>query len=169
MRKINILIVDDTVLIRRMLSDALTNEPSFAIQATAENGKVALAKIAEQVPDCVILDVEMPEMNGLQTLIEIRKQHPRLPVIMFSTLTGPGAAITIEALMEGASDCVPKPQMVGGPAGAKAYILQELGSRIKAMCTPSQSIPTPVPLPAPPAAQGPAWIHGDEEQQRRVA
>ena len=83
--------------------------PNIEVIGEAPNGKVALQKIAQLTPDLVTLDVEMPEMNGLQTLKAIRKTHPRLPVIMFSAVTERGAADTLEALHFGASDYVTKP------------------------------------------------------------
>ena len=98
MRKIRVLIVDDAVVVRRLVSDVLSSQPALMVIGTAANGRIALAKIPQVNPDVVTLDVEMPEMDGLQTLAAIRKTHPNLPVIMFSTLTKHGAVATLDAL-----------------------------------------------------------------------
>ncbi len=98
MRKIRVLIVDDSVVIRRMLTDILSADPEIEVAGTAPNGKIALAKLPQINPDLVTLDIEMPELDGLNTLPELRKAYPKLPVIMFSTLTERGASATLEAL-----------------------------------------------------------------------
>ena len=80
MKKAKVLVVDDAMLIRRLVTDVIAAEPSIEVVGDAANGRIALQKIAQLAPDLVTLDVEMPEMNGLQTLKEIRKTYPRLPV-----------------------------------------------------------------------------------------
>ncbi|HAC89903.1 MAG TPA: chemotaxis response regulator protein-glutamate methylesterase, partial [Planctomycetaceae bacterium] len=102
MDKIRVLIVDDSAIIRRLLTDALAADPMIEVVGIAANGKIALAKIAQLKPDLVTLDIEMPEMDGLETLSEIRKVNKSLPVIMFSTLTERGATATLDALTRGA-------------------------------------------------------------------
>ena len=87
MQKIRVLVVDDSVVIRRAVSDELSADLGIEVAGTAANGKLALAKLTHVSPDLVILDVEMPELDGLETLREIRKTHPKLPVIMFSACT----------------------------------------------------------------------------------
>ncbi len=101
MRKIRVLVVDDAVVVRRLVTDVLAADPDIEVVGTAANGRLALAKLAQLKPDLITLDIEMPEMDGLETLVELRKSHPRLPVIMFSTLTERGAAATLEALARG--------------------------------------------------------------------
>ena len=96
-KKIRVLIVDDAVVIRRMVTDVLASDPEIDVVGTAANGRIALQKITQVSPDIMTLDVEMPEMDGLATLKELRTTHPRLPVIMFSTLTERGASTTIDA------------------------------------------------------------------------
>src|SRR6266478_372903 len=81
MRPARILIVDDSAVIRRVLSDLLASDPEIVVAGTAGNGSQALARIPEISPDLVTLDIEMPGMNGLETLAEIRRLHPKLPVI----------------------------------------------------------------------------------------
>jgi len=109
MAPIRILIVDDSVVIRRLLSDTLSGDPALEVVATASDGRIALTKISQLKPDLITLDIEMPVMDGLEALREIRKLYPRLPVIMFSTLTERGAAATLDALSLGASDYATKP------------------------------------------------------------
>ncbi|MBY0495171.1 MAG: chemotaxis response regulator protein-glutamate methylesterase [Cyanobacteria bacterium] len=134
MKKAKVLVVDDAMLIRRMVTDVLAADPAIEIVGEAPNGKVALQKISQLNPDLVTLDVEMPEMNGLQTLKAIRKTHPRLPVIMFSAVTERGAADTLEALHYGASDYVTKPAGMAGKELAQARIREDLVPKIKSLC-----------------------------------
>ena len=111
MRKIRVLVVDDSTVIRRLLSDALNSDSGLEVAGTAANGRIALAKIPQVNPDVVTLDMEMPEMDGIATLIEVRKTYPRLPVIMFSTLTQRGAESTFDALAKGATTTSPSRPM----------------------------------------------------------
>jgi two-component system chemotaxis response regulator CheB len=98
MKPVRILVVDDSVVIRKLLSDTLSKEATFEVVGTAGDGHIALAKISQLHPELITLDIEMPVMNGLETLAEIRKSDHKIPVIMFSTLTERGAAATLEAL-----------------------------------------------------------------------
>src|SRR5271168_3050245 len=113
MPPIRILVVDDSTVIRKILSDVLASDPAIVVAGTASDGHIALAKIAQLNPDLITLDVEMPNMNGLETIGEIRKLRPKLPIIMFSTLTERGASTTLDALALGASDYVTKPTNTG--------------------------------------------------------
>ncbi len=135
MPKIHILVVDDSVVIRRLVSDVLSGDPALEVVSAAANGRIALAKIPQVNPDLITLDVEMPEMDGLETLREIRKVYPRLPVIMFSTVTERGAGITLDALALGASDYVTKPANVGSVSAGMQRIRDELIPKIKALCS----------------------------------
>jgi two-component system, chemotaxis family, protein-glutamate methylesterase/glutaminase len=131
--QISVLVVDDSVVIRRLVTDALQAEPDIRVVGTAPNGKVALAKIQQLAPDIVTLDIEMPEMDGLTTIREIRKTHAKLPVIMFSTLSVAGGAATLEALASGASDYVTKPANVGSVRESMASVKDQLIPRIRAL------------------------------------
>lgn len=124
-----------------MVTDVLVADPWIEVVGEAANGRIALQKIAQLNPDLVTLDVEMPEMNGLQTLKEIRKAHPRLPVIMFSAVTERGASDTLEALHYGASDYVTKPTSAAGREGAQQRIREDLLPKIKSLCRLSGSSP----------------------------
>lgn len=134
MPKIRVLIVDDSVVIRRMISEIISRDPMLELAGVAPHGRIALQKIPQLNPDIVTLDVEMPEMDGITTLREIRKIYPKLPVIMFSTLTERGATTTVEALAAGASDYVAKPANVGSVSMGLERLQNELLPKIKALC-----------------------------------
>ncbi|MBU0908184.1 MAG: chemotaxis response regulator protein-glutamate methylesterase, partial [Proteobacteria bacterium] len=108
-RKIRVLVVDDTVLYRRVLSDILAKIPDVEVIGTANNGKIALAKIVQLKPDLLTLDFEMPEMDGLATLRELQRLKLDVAVVMVSAHTCEGAAVTIKALEGGAFDFIAKP------------------------------------------------------------
>jgi two-component system, chemotaxis family, protein-glutamate methylesterase/glutaminase len=144
MAPIRILVVDDSVVIRRLLSDTLSGDRALEVVGTASDGRIALAKIPLLKPDLLTLDIEMPVMNGLETLAAVRKLYPKLPVIMFSTLTEHGAAATLDALALGASDYAAKPSNTGSPAVAIERIRIELIPKIKALCGVSAKL---LPLP----------------------
>jgi two-component system chemotaxis response regulator CheB len=109
MDKIRVLIVDDASVVRRMVTAALNQDPALEVVGTAADGQIALGRLVDLRPDVVLLDLEMPVMDGLQTLVALRKTHPRLPVIMFSRHTQRGVEATVHALTLGADDYVPKP------------------------------------------------------------
>jgi|ERR1043165_4269985 two-component system chemotaxis response regulator CheB len=135
MTKIRILVVDDAVVFRRLVSEELNKDPALEVVGTAANGKIALQKLTQVNPDVVILDLEMPEMDGLATLKELRKTYPRLPVIMFSSFTERGAVETLDALALGASDYFTKPTTVGGLDASLEVIREQLIPEIKALHT----------------------------------
>ena len=130
--KVRVLVVDDSVVVRRLVSDALASDPDIEVVATAANGRLALQRLEQTRCDLVTLDVEMPELDGLQTLVQLRKKHPKLPVIMFSTQTSRATAATIDALSLGANDYVTKPE--GGLAEVRERIQTDLIPKIKALC-----------------------------------
>ncbi len=108
MKKVKVLITDDSIFMRKLLSDLLEKHPLIEVVATAKNGLDALEKIHEHSPDVVTLDVEMPQMNGLQALERIMQSHP-VPTIMLSSTTSEGSLNTIIAMEKGAVDFVAKP------------------------------------------------------------
>jgi two-component system chemotaxis response regulator CheB len=132
-RKIRVLVVDDSAVVRRLLSEVIAEDPALEVAGTAPNGKVALSIFDACHPDAITLDIEMPEMDGIQALVEIRKKNARIPVIMFSSLTERGAAATFEALSHGANDYVTKPANTSGLAESRQRIRDDLNSRIKAL------------------------------------
>lgn len=130
MPAVRVLVVDDSVVVRKLLSEALTSVPELELAGTASNGAIALAKIPQLNPDVITLDIEMPGLNGIETLKEIRRLYPGLPVIMFSTLTEQGAAVTLEALSLGASDYMTKPTNSPSLASAMGQIRRELTEKV---------------------------------------
>jgi two-component system, chemotaxis family, protein-glutamate methylesterase/glutaminase len=156
---IRVLVADDSVVVRRLVTNVLSSSPGIEVVGSAPNGRIALAKIDQLDPDLVTLDVEMPDMDGIETLIAIRERRPHLPVIMFSTLTERGAVVTLEALMRGANDYVTKPANVGSVNEAMERVRSELVPRVHSLCgfvdtaTPTQ--PTR-PSVAPPRRVPPA-------------
>ncbi len=150
MPKIRVFLIDDAVVIRRLVGDVLNADPAIEVVGTAANGRIGLAKIPQVNPDLVTLDMEMPEMDGLETLKALRKTYPKLPVIMFSTLTARGAAATFDALALGANDYVTKPANVGSVAAAIERVREELVPKIKAFC-PHLAVQPPAPVAVSPA------------------
>lgn len=109
-KKLRVLVVDDTIVYRKAVSDIITEIPGAELVGVAQNGKIALAKIRTLKPDVLTLDIEMPGMNGLEVLAELRQQKSNVGAIMLSTLTTEGGSMTINALELGAFDFILKPQ-----------------------------------------------------------
>jgi two-component system chemotaxis response regulator CheB len=129
--RIRVMVVDDSVVIRRLVTMALENDPTIEVAGTASNGAIGLQRIPQFNPDVVTLDIEMPDMDGLEMLRRIRREYPRLRVIMFSTLTERGAAKTLEALTLGADDYVTKVSNEGSLDRSMASLREEMIPKIK--------------------------------------
>jgi two-component system chemotaxis response regulator CheB len=129
--RIRVLVVDDSVVIRRLVTHALEEDPLIEVVGAAANGLIALQRIPQFNPDVLTLDIEMPEMDGLETLRHVRREYPQVRVIMFSTLTNRGAAITLEALTLGADDYVTKASNEVSLDRSMARLREELIPRIK--------------------------------------
>jgi len=108
--KIKVLIVDDSAVVRQTLSQIISADPELEVQGTASDPFFAAKKIAEEVPDVITLDVEMPRMDGLTFLKKIMFQHP-IPVVIISSLTDAGTQTGLKALEYGAVEIITKPQM----------------------------------------------------------
>jgi two-component system chemotaxis response regulator CheB len=109
MKKVRVLVVDDSAVMRKLIPDMLDADPSIEVVGTAMDGTFCLKKIEELKPNVVTLDLQMPGMNGIDTLKEIMRWHP-VPVIVVSSHSTEGASITLKALGLGAVDFVTKPQ-----------------------------------------------------------
>jgi len=119
--KIKVLVVDDSLFMRKLISDMLTEEPSITVVGTAQNGLETLKKIADLHPDVVTLDLQMPVMDGQTTLKNIMKENPT-PVVMVSAFTKREADVTLECLRNGAVDFVEKPS---GPVSMDINVVRD--------------------------------------------
>jgi len=127
---LRILVVDDTVFYRKTVSDILTEIPDVEVVGTANNGKIAMMKIVSLKPDLLTLDIEMPEMNGLDVLRAIRSESPEVGAIVLSTLSHKGGDLTIKALELGAFDYITKPE-TGSIEESKKTIKKNLALLLK--------------------------------------
>src|SRR5262249_43144678 len=164
MNKIRVFLVDDSSVVRRLVASALDRDKDLEVVGTAADGQMALTRLNELRPDVVLLDLEMPVMDGLQALAALRKVHARLPVIMFSRFTQRGVEATVHALTLGADDYVPKP---GDGLEVSACIEELLIPKIKLLARrggPRAKAETPaVGVPASEGPQG-----GARTRPRRV-
>ena len=130
--KYKVLIVDDSAVIRGLVTRWLKIEPSISVVASASNGLLALKAIGQHEVDVVILDIEMPEMDGMTALPKLLRKEPGLKIIMSSTLTDDGAAVTLRALSLGAADYIPKPSTAAGLQGSEDF-RKTLVAKVKAL------------------------------------
>jgi two-component system, chemotaxis family, protein-glutamate methylesterase/glutaminase len=127
--RIRVLIVDDSAVVRQVLSETLQSDPGIEVIGTARDPYVAAEKIKEVLPDVILLDVEMPRMDGITFLQKIMSQHP-IPVVMCSSLTENGSETTLKALEYGAVDIILKPKL-----GVKQFLEESriiIGDSIRA-------------------------------------
>jgi two-component system chemotaxis response regulator CheB len=152
-----VLVVDDSAVVRRLVTTSLTLDPEIEVIGTAVNGREAIGLVDELKPDAVTLDIEMPILDGLGALDAIRRRHPRLPIVMFSTLTEKGATKTLEALSLGASDFVTKPSNTTNMAESMASVREQLIPKIKALAGVRRVVAAAPPAVrvAPPASARP--------------
>ena len=130
---VKVMLVDDSVLIRKYVSQILCSLDNIEVVATAPNGKIGLQKLFLYKPDVIILDIEMPEMSGLEFLKYLKENNPKaMPyVIMFSSLVDDGSAATFEALASGAVDFIKKPE--GQVSDNLDFLKKEFDLKIKAL------------------------------------
>jgi two-component system chemotaxis response regulator CheB len=134
MRKVRVLVVEDAAVVRRVLTEALQESGQIEVVGAAVNGRHAVELYPRLLPELVVLDLEMPEMDGLQTMAALRALAPALPIIMFSALTQQGAAATMQALFRGANDYVAKPSgTTGGMTVLRERLRAELIPKIRAL------------------------------------
>lgn len=159
---VRVFVVDDSAVVRKVVTGVLGAEEGIEVVGEAANGRLALERIPEARPDLVTLDVEMPEMDGLATLRELRRIVPGVRVIMFSTLTERGASTTLDALLLGANDYVTKPAGVRNVDEARDQIRRQMLPKVHALCprgrvaAPITAVPRPVPAVASPATTAPS-------------
>jgi len=149
-RKTRVLIVDDSAIVRKMLSDALSGDPDIEVVGLASDPFMARELMLQRNPDVVTLDIEMPRMDGLTFLRKVMEHRP-LPVIIVSSVTQLGSKTSVEALAAGAIDVIAKP---GGPHSV-GQVAERLRQRIRAVRT-GQPLRLAAVSPAAPAQRGTA-------------
>jgi two-component system, chemotaxis family, protein-glutamate methylesterase/glutaminase len=145
-KNLRVLVVDDTIVYRKAVSDIIEEIPGVELAGVAHNGKIALAKIATLKPDILTLDIEMPEMNGIEVLTELQKKHPGVGAIMLSTLTSEGSQMTLRALELGAFDFILKPQsrnQIDGKKELRSLLEPMLKAFAKSRFTPASLLAKP--------------------------
>lgn len=155
MRRIRVLVVDDSASIRKLLADAIAATSDLEVCGSAHHGRAALDRLDLVEPDVVTLDLEMPVLDGLSTLRELRVRRPRLPVVMFSSHTERGALATLDALAAGATDFVAKPRL-SGPGEALAFVQREVLPKLRTLGGGRAREDRPAPPPPLAGAQRPA-------------
>lgn len=162
--QIRVMIVDDSAVVRGLVSRWLEEEHDFAVVATHRHGRLAAQDMTHSRPDVVILDIEMPEMDGLTALPLLLKAKPDTVVLVASTLSQRGAETSLRALALGAADYVPKPDPTGRLATSADFRrelvekVRHLGQRVRARSAAGQRLPleASAPKPAAPVAAAPA-------------
>ena len=154
-KPLRVMVVDDSAVIRGLLKRIIRKEPDMCVSATVSNGQSALTALRTNPTDVVLLDVEMPVLDGLSTIPHLRRDFPHIHIIMVSTLTRKGAQETMRALSSGASDYVPKPTLMQGGKGLQ-QIEAELLYKIRALKprAPETPVDQPRALQPPP---DPTW------------
>jgi two-component system chemotaxis response regulator CheB len=146
---IRVMIVDDSATIRGLLTRWIGSDPALSVVATVNNGRAAVEQIKSADPDVVILDIEMPEMDGITALPLLLKACPRAKIIMASSLTRRNAEISLKALSLGATDYVPKPTSVGAGDAADAF-RRDLCEKVVALGRPRRAAARVVPTQGAP-------------------
>lgn len=129
---VRVMVVDDSAVIRGLITRALEADPGVQVVATVGNGQLAISQLARTDVDVIVLDIEMPVMDGITALPELLKTAPDVKIVMASTLTQRNAQVSIEAMHKGASDYIPKPSSTGEIHGS-ADFKRELTEKVKAL------------------------------------
>ncbi|MFW5694503.1 MAG: protein-glutamate methylesterase/protein-glutamine glutaminase [Alkalispirochaeta sp.] len=127
MSEIGVLVVDDSALMRNLVSRIINSAPDLTVVGTAMNGQFALDKLPRLKPDVIVLDLEMPEMNGIEFLRARREREIDIPVIILSSIAQKGAQVTMDALALGAGDFITK------PSGAVSHNIHQVGEELIAL------------------------------------
>jgi two-component system chemotaxis response regulator CheB len=167
--RVRVMVVDDSVVIRRLVAQALEDDPTLEVVGTASNGSIGLQRIPQLNPDVITLDIEMPDMDGLEMLRRVRREYPKVRIIMFSTLTEKGGAKTLEALTLGADDYVAKVSNEGSLDRSMIRLRDEMIPKIKQFfrqpIEPWTAVPREIArLPMAPVS----WQNVSGSQQERM-
>lgn len=149
-RRIQVLIVDDAVIVRRLIAHALSADGEFEVVGSASDGAIALEKIAQLKPDIITLDLDMPDTDGIAALKEIRRRWPMLPVLIFTGMDDPGPR-EMEAISLGAGGAIRKVPHEGNMLNAIGWVRESLVPALKALSAEYREVPAPVPVVKPPA------------------
>jgi two-component system, chemotaxis family, protein-glutamate methylesterase/glutaminase len=153
-QKIRVLIVDDSVVVRRLIANAIETDPLIEVAGIAMDGQMAIEKMRLLKPDVITMDIEMPRMNGIEAVRGIRQENTESRILMFSTLSERGATVTLEALALGADDALLK-VVDTNPEASQKRLKEELLPRIKQFfqCEGATASPAVVTAPAPPVTR----------------
>jgi two-component system, chemotaxis family, protein-glutamate methylesterase/glutaminase len=160
-RPIRVMVVDDAVVVRGLIARWVESEPGLEVVAALRSGREAIAQIEHVDPDVVILDVDMPDMDGITALPRLLAAKPDLVVIMASTLTRRNAEISLRALALGAADYIPKPETTREVTTSETFH-RELVEKIRALGLRRKSPPTQPREATPAAAVPPTLVPADE-------
>ena len=157
-RKIRVMIVDDALVARGFVKRWVDAEPDLELVGSLRDGREAIERLEQINPDVVVLDVEMPNIDGITALPQLLKKKPDLAIIMASTLTRRNAEISMKALSLGALDCIPKPEASGRAAsqefrGELINKIRHLGGRRFGRRHAPVRAPIPAIAPAAPLAR----------------
>src|SRR5712664_3183441 len=150
--KLRVMVVDDSVVIRGMISRWIGAEPDMEVTASLRTGLDAVNQLERVNPDVAVLDIEMPELDGISALPRLLAKKRDLVIIMASTLTRRNAEISFKALSLGASDYIPKPESTREPAAAETFRhdliqkIRHLGAKVR-RAVPASPSPSAVPVP----------------------
>ena len=157
MSRIRVLVVDDSAVARRIVVESLSRDPQIDVVGTAGNGRVALTMVEQLAPEVVTMDMEMPLMDGIETVRAMRRRGDRCRIIMFTRFSARDARRTFAALAAGANDYVTKPSSMVGGVAAMAAVAESLILKIKALAPRAGSSKT-----SPTGAAGPDRVRGAE-------
>ncbi len=165
-RPIGVLVVDDSAMMRNLVGKIIDADDACEVVAKAMNGEFALRKLESAKPEVIVLDLEMPEMNGIEFLQERRKRHIDIPVIVLSSIAERGAKVTMEALSLGASDFILKPSGsvstdIHKIADQLTELVRSLGTEFRLRHLSDQTKPRPKRSSAPVAPARPKSTPAD--------
>jgi two-component system chemotaxis response regulator CheB len=153
--KLRVMVVDDSVVIRGMISRWIDAEPDMEVSASLRTGLDAVNQLERVRPDVAVLDIEMPELDGISALPKLLAKKRDLVIIMASTLTRRNAEVSFKALSLGASDYIPKPESTREASAAETFHhdliqkIRHLGAKARRRASPTPAAPTPAPSVAP--------------------
>lgn len=162
MSRIGVMIVDDSAVVRQVMAEQLGSDSRIEVTATAPDPIFAMRHMEQRWPDVIVLDVEMPRMDGITFLRRIMQQRPT-PVVICSTLTEQGADVTMQALASGAVDIIAKPKL-----GVRSYLQDERALFINAITAAAQANVGALKRPAAPASSQPGAAMGSPATRRAI-